>query len=101
MFFSARRVVGPVFRQVHRAVQQHLKAGRTVAEMNAHNTVVHLPTVAIVLTTGAHRFLAALGRAGLIHATDRLGVRMVLDHDLLASISQLFLIPLDRFEKAL
>ncbi|MCZ6655342.1 MAG: hypothetical protein O7D91_20230 [Planctomycetota bacterium] len=69
--------------------------------MNCHNTVVDLPTVPIPLPTNSHRMLAALGRARLVHATDSLGVRMVLSHDLLASISQLFLIPLDRFEKAL
>ena len=85
--FSARRVVGPIFRKVHRAIQQHLNTGRTVAEMNAHHTVVHFPTVAIPLMTGTHRLVATLSRSRLVHATDSFGVRMVLGHDLLASIS--------------
>ncbi len=69
--------------------------------MNAHNTVVDLPTVAIPLATGAHRLVAALGRARLVNATDGLPMGMVLGHDLLAAISQLLFIPLDRFEKTL
>ena len=63
--------------------------------MNAHGTVVDLPTVAIPLATGTHRLVAALGRAGLVHATDGLGVGMVFGDDLLAAISELLFIPLD------
>jgi hypothetical protein len=44
---------------------------------------------------------AALGHSRLIHGTDGLSVSVVLGHDLLAAIAQLFFIPLDRFEKAL
>ena len=69
--------------------------------MNCHNTVVDLPTVPIPLPTNSHRMLAALGRARLVHATDGLPMGMVLGHDLLAAISQLLFIPLDRFEKTL
>lgn len=63
--------------------------------MNAHNTVVNFPTVPIPLPTDAHCMFAAFGRAGLVQTTNRLGVRMVFSHDLLASISQLLFIPLD------
>ncbi len=69
--------------------------------MNSHNTVVNLPTVTVPLPTDTHRLLAALGRARFVQATDCLGVTMVLGHDLLASISQLLLVPLDGFEKPL
>ena len=69
--------------------------------MNADNTVVHLPTAAIPLPAGTHRLLAALGRARLVHATDRLWVGMLPSDDLLATISEVLIIPLDRFEKAL
>jgi len=69
--------------------------------MNAHHTVVDLAPIAVVLTSGAHCLDAALGRAGLVHATDGLGVGMVCGDNLLAAISELLFIPLDRFEKAL
>jgi len=101
MFFSARGVVGPLFRQVHGAIQQHLEAGSTVAEMNAHHTVVDLSTAAIPLATRGHGVVAALGCARLVHTTDRLRVGMLSGHHLLASISELLFIPLDRLQKAL
>ncbi len=69
--------------------------------MNTHNTVVDLPSVAIPLAGNSHGRFAALGRARLVHATDRLGVGMILGDDLLAAISEFLFIPLDRFEKAL
>jgi hypothetical protein len=69
--------------------------------MNAHHTIVDLPAATIPLATRGHRVVAALVRARLVHATDRLGVGMVLGHNLLASISELLFIPLDRLEKAL
>lgn len=69
--------------------------------MDSHHTVVDLSPVAVVLTSGAHRLDAAFGRAGLVHATDGLWVGMVLGDDLLAAISQLLFIPLDRFQKSL
>lgn len=69
--------------------------------MNAHHTVVDLPAAAIPLTTDSHGVVAALARARLVHTTDGLGVGMVFGHNLLASISELLFIPLDRLEKAL
>jgi len=69
--------------------------------MNPHNTVANLPAVAIVLSPNAHRIFAAFRRARLVDTTDRLGMGVVFADDLLASISQLFFIPLDQFEKAL
>ena len=69
--------------------------------MDSHHTVVDLSPVAVVLTSGAHRLDAALGGAGLIHATNGLGVGMVLGDNLLTAISELLFIPFDRFEKAL
>jgi hypothetical protein len=101
MFFSAHRIIGTLFRKIHRAIQQHLKTGGRIAEMHPHHAVVNLPPIAVVLPTDAHRFFATLGRSRLIHAPDRLGRCMVGGDDLLAPISQFFFIPLDRFEKAL
>ena len=69
--------------------------------MNAHDAVVDLPPVAIPLTTDTHRIFAALGRAGLVHTTNGFGMSMVFRDDLLAAVSELLFIPLDRFEKTL
>jgi hypothetical protein len=69
--------------------------------MNAHHTVVDLSTAAIPLATGGHRLAAALAGARLIHTTDRLRMGMLLGHHLLAAISELLFIPLDRLQKAL
>ena len=69
--------------------------------MDTHHAVVNLPPITVVLPADAHGFFTALGCARLVHAADRLGVRMVVGHNLLASISEFFFIPLDRFEKPL
>jgi hypothetical protein len=95
MFFSARSVMRKCFRQVHSAIQQHLKTGGRVAEMDPHHTVVDLTPIAVVLPTDPHRLWTALGRSRLIHAADRLGRRMVPGDDLLAAVSEFFFIPLD------
>jgi hypothetical protein len=90
-----------MFRQVYGAVQQHLKTGRRVAEVNAHNTVVDLPTIAIPLARNSNGRFAALSRARFVHATDGLRMGMVVGDDLLATASKFLFVPLDRFEKAL
>ncbi len=69
--------------------------------MDPHDAVVDLPTTAVPLAAGADGLFAALGGAGLVHATDGFRMSMVLGDDLLAAISELLFIPLNRFEKAL
>ena len=69
--------------------------------MNADHTVVDLPSITVPLARDAHRLLATLRRARLIHTTDGFDVSVLLDHDLLALVSQFLFIPLDRLEKAL
>jgi hypothetical protein len=69
--------------------------------MHSHHAIVHLAPVAIPLPPDAHRVVPALGDGGLIHHADRVGVSMVLGHDLLATVVQFFLIPLDGFEQTL
>ncbi len=69
--------------------------------MNGNRTVIDLTTVPIPLAIDAHRLLAALRRAGLVHATDGLVMGMVFRDDLLAAVLQFLFIPLDRFEKTL
>ena len=69
--------------------------------MNRHDGVVDLPAIAVPLACNSHGRFAALRRARLIHATNGVGVRVLLGHNLLASVSQFLFIPLDRFQKAL
>ena len=69
--------------------------------MDSHHAVVHLSFVAVVLSSDSHGVLAALTHPGFIHGADGFRVGLVAGHDLLATISQSFFIPLDRFEKTL
>jgi hypothetical protein len=101
MFFSARGIGGPIRRQVHAAVQQHLKAGSGVTEVHSHRTVIDLAAVAVVLPSRADGLAAALRDAGLVHAPDGFGMRVLAGHDLLAAVAQFLFIPLDRFQEPL
>jgi hypothetical protein len=69
--------------------------------MDSHHAVVNLSTISVPLPTDAHGLFAALGRARLVHAADGFGMGMVFRNNLLAPVSELLFIPLDRFEKAL
>lgn len=69
--------------------------------MHSHSAIVDLTAVAVVLPRSAHGFAAALADAGLVHAANGLGMRVVSSHHLLTAIAQFLFIPLDRFEEAL
>lgn len=69
--------------------------------MHAHHAIIDLAAAAVVLPTRAHGFAATFANARLVHAADRLGVRVLARHDLLATVSQFLFIPLDRFQEAL
>jgi hypothetical protein len=69
--------------------------------MHSHHAVVHLASVAVPLPRDAHRVVAALGNAGLVHRADRVRMAMILGHDLLTTVVELFFIPLDGFQKTL
>jgi hypothetical protein len=69
--------------------------------MDAHRAVLHLAAISVVLPGGPHGLLAALDHAGLIDASNRLRMRVVPGHDLLASITQFLVIPLNGFEEPL
>jgi hypothetical protein len=69
--------------------------------MHSHHAVVDLAAVAVVLPSRADGLAAALRNAGLVHASDGVGMRVFAGHDLLAAIPQLLFIPLDRFQEAL
>ena len=65
------------------------------------DTVLHLPSITVVLPLDAGRVPAALGNARLVNAADRLGVGVLFGNHLLASISQLLLVPHNRFQEPL
>jgi hypothetical protein len=65
------------------------------------DAVLDLAAVAVVLTFYPRRLPAAFGRSRLIDHAQRLGVRMLGGHQLLAAITQPFFVPPDGFEKTL
>jgi hypothetical protein len=69
--------------------------------MHSHHTVIHLAPVAVPLPRNADRVVAALGNPGLVHDADRVGMRVIFGHDLLAAVVEFFFIPLDGFEETL
>jgi hypothetical protein len=69
--------------------------------MYSHHAVVHLAPVAAPLPSHANRVVAALGNRGLVHHADRVRVTMIFGQDLLATVVELFFIPLDGFKKTL
>jgi len=69
--------------------------------MNPHHAVVDFPAVAVPLARDAHGLFAAFRRARLIDAADGFRMRVIPGHDRLASVTQLLLVPPDRFEETL
>ena len=69
--------------------------------MYPHHAVVDLAPVAIPLPPDTHRIVPALGDGGFVHHADRVGVGVVFGNDLLATVVEFLLIPLDGFEETL
>jgi hypothetical protein len=69
--------------------------------MHSHHAVVDLAPVAAPLPSHANRVVAALGNRRLVHHANRVRVTMIFGQELLATVVELFLIPLDGFEKTL
>ncbi len=69
--------------------------------MHSHHAVVHLAPIAIPLPRHAHRVVAALGNSRFVHHADRVRMTVLLGHDLLTTVVELFFIPLDGFQKTL
>lgn len=65
------------------------------------HAVLHLAAVAVVLSLHARRVAAAFGRSRFIDHADRLRVRVLARHQLLAAVAELLLVPSDGFEKTL
>jgi len=69
--------------------------------MYPHSAVVHFATVPVPLPSDADRVTAALGHTGFVHRADRIRMRVLLGHQLLATVPQSLFIPLDRFQEPL
>ena len=69
--------------------------------MNTDHAVVDLAETPQPLPRGGDGLVATLARSGLVHDTDRLGVSVFVGDELLAPVTHLHLIPLDRFDEAL
>jgi hypothetical protein len=69
--------------------------------MHSHHAVIHLAQVAVPLPPYADRVVAALGNPRLVHHADRVWVSMIFSHDLLATVVEFLLIPLDGFKETL
>jgi len=69
--------------------------------VDAHQAILNLAAIAVVLAAGPNSLRAALGVAGFVDDPDGLGMTVIVRHYFLAAISQLLFIPLDRFEEPL
>jgi hypothetical protein len=78
-----------------------MKVGAGIGQGHGVDAVLDLAAVAVVLTLHAGRVPAALGRSRLIDHAQRLRVRMLSGHQLLAAVTEPLFVPSDRFEKSL
>jgi hypothetical protein len=69
--------------------------------MHSHRAVVYLAARTAPLPLGSHRVRPTFADSRLVDQSHGLRVRMLRSHDLLTTISQSLLIPLDGFEKTL
>jgi len=69
--------------------------------MHTDDAVLHLAPTAAPLPLDAHRVCAALLYPRLVDGADSVRMRMLASYDLLATIAQLLLIPLDGLQKTL
>ena len=75
--------------------------GTGIGQGDGVDAVLDLAAVAVVLTLHAGRVPAAFGRSRLIDHPQRLGVRVLDGHQLLAAVAETLLVPPDGFEKSL
>ena len=78
-----------------------MKSGNRIGQMNAHDTVLDLAAVAVVLPSRTNGVRSTLVSARFIDQPDGLGMSMIASNDLLAPITEPLFIPLDRLEKPL
>ena len=98
---SSRSIFNPVLGQVHSAIQEALKTGSRICQVNTDGAVLNLATVAVILSRRANGVVSALASPRFINQADGFSVAMVAGDNLLAAITQQFLIPLDGLQKTL
>jgi len=87
--------------QVEFTVEQTLKAGGAVAEMDADNAVVDLAATPEPLSGGADGMRAALRRSRFVNAADGFLMSMLAGDQPLTVVPHTRFIPLDRFHESL
>jgi hypothetical protein len=88
-------------REVELTVEQTLKAGAAVAEMDTDDAVVDLATTTQPLPSRANGMHAAFDRSRFVQATDGLPMSVFASNELLALVPHFRLLPLDRFHETL
>jgi hypothetical protein len=78
-----------------------VKVRAGIGQGDGVDAVLDFAAVAVVLTLHAGRVPAAFGRSRLIDHAQRLGVRMLRGHQLLAAVAEPLFVPADGFEKSL
>jgi hypothetical protein len=78
-----------------------VKVGAGIGQGDGVDAVLDFTAVAVVLTLHAGRVRAAFGRSCLIDHAQRLGVRMLGGHQLLAAVAEPLLVPPDGLQKSL
>lgn len=78
-----------------------MKVGTGIGQGDGVDAVLDFAAVAVVLTLHTGRVGTAFGRSRLIDHAQRLGVRVLGGHQLLAAVAEPLFVPADGFEKAL
>lgn len=78
-----------------------MEVGAGIGQSHGVDAILDLAAVAVVLTLHAGRVPTAFGRSRLVDHAQRLGIRMLSGHQLLAAVAEPLLVPADGFEKAL
>lgn len=78
-----------------------MKVGAGIGQGDGVDAVLDLAAVTVVLTLHSRGLPAAFGRSRLIDHAQRLRVRMLGGHQLLAAVAEPLFVPPDRFEKSL
>lgn len=100
-FFSAHRIAGPVFGQVHSSSDETLESRRGKRQSDADDRILDFATVAVVLSFDSDGFLARFGRSGFVDHPDGPRVGLLAGDHLAASPEYFVVVPLDRFEESL
>jgi hypothetical protein len=83
------------------SVQQTIETRCGISHSDVVDTVLDLPSIAVVLSFDTSRLIAALSRSGFVDAPDRLRTCVIGGHDLLAAVSQFLFLPNDGLKEPL